>query len=326
MAKEVKVDHLHKLTIKFVNSYYFSQTYGDDSYNDSNYDDDNDDDEMNEVQVLKVTPPQSKPCSNNAFVALAESSDSEFETSDNEAKKKHKSKTEAKEVCQSQKAMKLAPIFTKTPSKSNEKCTGTSVVDKDMTMTNASTVTPAGNSTPPRRNHSQTPTQKAIAKSITNSKISKKVQSKQQAMANPILHPNPPIICGQVHFFCGKMEMDKSQHPLAELLKRTKELFIIFKKICPNFIWYLFTDIDDFTEAISTTAEQILELLLLLSQYLDGIHHGKGNNITIWFEMKCGFSIPVESFLANANNMVETNCTVTSMTKPFNMPTPKRPT
>jgi hypothetical protein len=24
--------------------------------------------------------------------------------------------------------------------------------------------------------------------------------------------------------------------------------------------------------------------------------------------------------------MVETNCTVTSMTKPFNMPTPKRPT
>jgi hypothetical protein len=35
MAKEVKVDHLHKLTIKFVNSYYFSQTYGDDSYNDS---------------------------------------------------------------------------------------------------------------------------------------------------------------------------------------------------------------------------------------------------------------------------------------------------
>ncbi len=281
---------------------------------------------MNEVQVLKVTPPQSKPCSNNAFVALAESSDSEFETSDNEAKKKHKSKTEAKEVCQSQKAMKLAPIFTKTPSKSNEKCTGTSVVDKDMTMTNASTVTPAGNSTPPRRNHSQTPTQKAIAKSITNSKISKKVQSKQQAMANPILHPNPPIICDQVHFFCGKMEMDKSQHPLAELLKRTKELFIIFKKICPNFIWYLFTDIDDFTEAISTTAEQILELLLLLSQYLDGIHHGKGNNLTIWFEMKCGFSIPVESFLANANNMVETNCTVTSMTKPFNMPTPKRPT
>lgn len=105
---------------------------------------------MNEVQVLKVTPPQSKPCSNNAFVALAESLDSEFETSDNEAKKKHKSKTEAKEVCQSQKAMKLAPIFTKTPSKSNEKCTGTSVVDKDMTMTNASTVTPAGNSTPPR--------------------------------------------------------------------------------------------------------------------------------------------------------------------------------
>ncbi len=252
---------------------------------------------MNEVQVLKVTPPQSKPCSNNAFVALAESSDSEFETSDNEAKKKHKSKTEAKEVCQSQKAMKLAPIFTKTPSKSNEKCTGTSVV-----------------------------TQKAIAKSITNSKISKKVQSKQQAMANPILHPKPPIICDQVHFFCSKMEMDKSQHPLAELLKRTKELFIIFKKICPNFIWYLFTDIDDFTEAISTTAEQILELLLLLSQYLDGIHHGKGNNLTIWFEMKCGFSIPVESFLANANNMVETNCTVTSMTKPFNMPTPKRPT
>jgi hypothetical protein len=57
--------------IKFVNS-YFNQTYGDDSYGNGNYDDD--DNEMKEMQILKVMPPQSKPCSNHAFAALAESS------------------------------------------------------------------------------------------------------------------------------------------------------------------------------------------------------------------------------------------------------------
>jgi hypothetical protein len=153
------------------------------------------------------------------------------------------------------------------------------------------TVSPAGNSSSPRGNGSQILTQKAITKSVSNSKTRKKMQWKQTT-SNPVLCPKSPSLHDQVHFFHRKMKMDKSKCPLAELLKKTKELFIIFKKICPDFVWYLFTDTDDFTEAI-TTAEQIPELLSLLSQYLDGIRPGKGNYLTIWFEMKCGFSLPM---------------------------------
>jgi hypothetical protein len=62
---------------------------------------------MNKVQILKVMPSESKPCSDNSFVPLADS-DSEFEPSDDEDTRKPMSKTEAKKAREPQKALKLA--------------------------------------------------------------------------------------------------------------------------------------------------------------------------------------------------------------------------
>jgi hypothetical protein len=52
-------------------------------------------------------PSESKPCSDNSFVPLADS-DSEFEPSDDEDTRKPMSKTEAKKAREPQKALKLA--------------------------------------------------------------------------------------------------------------------------------------------------------------------------------------------------------------------------